>query len=189
MSAPPWQPTAYGGNGPRRYDRRDDLDQMGRQTVTYQPGWQQNDPARALRQRYAEVHGITPAQPAAGGTTAAGPAIHDAAVHQRALQLGLEMMRREAEHRATQAAMPPQPTPAMTPMHLPMGGGTPAAAAADMAAIPPSTNSPSAGQSTSNPSSPRAREDSPPRSDTAADEVTWNERSLRVLDDLSLIHI
>ena len=139
MSAPPWQPTAYGGNGPRRYDRRDDpIDQTGRPIVTWQPGWQQSDPARALRLRYAEVHGITPAQPAAGAAAAVGPETHDAAVHQRALQLGLEMMRREAEHRAAQTAVPPPP--AMTPTQLPMGGGTPVAPAATVAAAQPSAH-------------------------------------------------
>ena len=58
--------------------------------------------ARHLRQRYAEVHGIVPTLHAAAGQAAMGPATQDAATRQRALEIGLEMMRREAEFRAAQ---------------------------------------------------------------------------------------
>ena len=93
MSVPFWQPT----DGQRRYYDRgaEQTGQAGQSATT----WQQRargDPAEALRQRYAELHGIEPALHATVGQAAMGPATQDAATHQRALEIGLEMMRREA---------------------------------------------------------------------------------------------
>ena len=104
MLVPFWQPT----DGQRRYCDRG-AEQMG------QAGQRaRGDPAEALRQRYAELHGIEPVLNANTGQAAMGPATQDAATHQRALELGLEMMRREAELRAAQQAAPPQE--AVTPL-------------------------------------------------------------------------
>ena len=78
MSAPFWQPT----NGQRRYYDRgaEQMGQAGQRATT----WQQRargDPAEALRQRYAELHGIEPVPDANAGQAAMGPATQDAATH------------------------------------------------------------------------------------------------------------
>ena len=125
MSRPFWQPT----DGQRRYDRGADQMRQAAQSATT---WQQRargDPAEALRQRYAELHSIGPTLHATSGQAAMGPATQDAATHQRALEIGLEMMRRrEAGFRAAQREAPSQEV--VTPLQLPMGGGTPTAPAA-----------------------------------------------------------
>ena len=65
MSVPFWQPT----DGQRRYYDRgaEQMGQAGQSATT----WQQRargDPAEALRQRYAELHGIEPVLHANPGT-------------------------------------------------------------------------------------------------------------------------
>ena len=81
MSGPFWQPT----DGQRRYYDRG-AEQRG-QAAQGVATWQQRargDPAEALRQRYAELHGIGPTLHADPGQAAIGPATQDAATHQRA---------------------------------------------------------------------------------------------------------
>ena len=135
MSGPFWQPI----DGQRRYYDRG-AEQMG-QAAQGAATWQQRargDPAEALRQRYAELHGIGPTLHANSGQAAIGPATQDAASHQRALEIGLEMMRREAELRAAQRVAPLQET--VAPLQLPMGGGMQAAPAAATGATQPDLN-------------------------------------------------
>ena len=178
MSGPFWQPT----DGQRRYYDRG-ADQMG-QAAQSAATWQQrarDDPAEALRQRYAELHGIGPTLHAASGQVAMGPATQDAATHQRASEIGLEMMRREAELRAAQRVAPPQEM--VTPLQLPMGGGTQTAPAAATGATQPDSNMTDSSAGGGITGSLRTREESPPRADEVVDDVQWNQRPLRVLDD------
>ena len=156
MSRPFWQPT----DGQRRYDRG--ADQIG-QAAQSAATWQQRargDPAEALRQRYAELHSIGPTLHATSGQAAMGPATQDAATHQRALEIGLEMMRREAEFRAARRQREAPPQEVVTPLQLPMGGGPPTAPAAVTFATQQDSNmnGPSAGDGITG--SPRTREES-----------------------------
>ena len=130
-------------------------------------------------------HVVGPTLHAAAGQAVMGPATQDAATHQRALKIGLEMMRREAELRAAQREAPPQAV--VTPLQLPIGGGTPAAPAAVTGATQPDSNmgGPSAGGGITG--SQRTREESPPRAEEFVNDVQWNQRPLRVLDDREVL--
>ena len=182
MSGPFWQPT----DGQRRYYDRG-AEQMG-QAAQSATTWQQRargDPAEALRQRYAELHGTGPALHTNSGQAAIGPATQDAATHQRALEKDLEMMRREAELRAAQRVAPPQEM--VTPLQLPMGGGTQTAPAAATGATQPDSNMTDSSAGGGITGSLRTREESPPRAEEVVDDVAWNQRSLRVLDDCEVL--
>ena len=176
MSGPFWQPT----DGQRRYYDRG-TEQMG-QAAQGATTWQQRargDPAEALRQRHAELHGIGPTLHAASGQAAMGPATQDAATHQRALEIGLEMVRQEAELRAAQRVAPPQET--VVPLQLPMGSGMQAAPAAVAGATQPDSNMADSSAGGGITGSPRTREESPPRAEEVVGDVAWNQRPLRVL--------
>ena len=164
------------------------MGQAGQSAAT----WQQRargDPAEALRQRYAELHGTEPVLHANPGQAAKWgrrrrtprPTTRD----QRALEIGLhvEMMRREAELRAAQQAAPPQG--AVAPLQLPMGGGMQVEPAAGADAAQPDSNS-NAGVGITG-GSPRTREESPPRAEEVVGDVAWNQRPLRVLDDREVL--
>ena len=91
-----------------------------------------------MRQRYAEIHGAAPAPPAGAGgppmvVSAEQAAQHAATQQQRVLEVGLELVRREAELRSGQAAVPPSMPMienSVALVQLPMGGGAPSTTAA-----------------------------------------------------------
>ena len=116
---------------------------------------------------------------------------HHAAMQQRALEIGLELMRREAEFRSGGQVAVPLSAPiignSVTPMQLPMDGGAPSmAAAAPSTEVQKEESMEDARIGTMGVS--RGREDSPSRADEVEEVITTlNDKQLRVLDEREVL--